>query len=61
MIALVARDLFEMHARDEEDAEILPLMASTLSADELDALGRDMLVEQARIRPQIFGRPARAA
>jgi hemerythrin superfamily protein len=64
VIVKVARDLFEMHARDEEEADILPLMEQTLSAEELATLAQDMLAEEARIRPQIFrlvGMPARAA
>jgi hemerythrin superfamily protein len=64
VIVKVARDLFEMHARDEEEADILPLMLQTMSAEELTALGEDMLAEEARIRPQILrlvGMPLRAA
>ena len=64
VIVKVARDLFEMHARDEEEAEILPLMASMLTEDELRTLASDMLEEQARIRPSVLrlaGMPARAA
>jgi len=64
VIVKVARDLFEMHARDEEEAEMLPAMREALSVEELNALGRDMLAEQERIRPQILrlvGMPARAA
>ena len=64
VIVKVARDLFEMHARDEEEADILPLMASTLSEEQLRTLASDMLEEQARIRPSVLrlvGMPARAA
>ncbi len=64
VIVKVARDLFEMHARDEEEAEILPLMRDVLSEDDLRTLASDMLAEQARIRPQVLrlvGMPARAA
>lgn len=64
VIVKVARDLFEMHARDEEEGEILPLIVETLSDDELRTLASDMLAEQARIRPQVLrsvGMPARAA
>ena len=64
VIVKVARDLFEMHARDEEEADILPVVATELSAEELTALTTDMLAEEARIRPQILrlvGPPARAA
>jgi hypothetical protein len=51
MIVGVARDLFTMHARDEEEAEMLPAMRQCMSADELLALGSEMLAEQDRIRP----------
>lgn len=64
VIVRVARDLFEMHAREEEEAEILPLVRQTLSAEELVALGRDLADEKARLRPQITrlaAMPARAA
>ena len=64
VIVKVAHDLFEMHARDEEEADILPLTIELLSAEELTTLATDMLAEEARIRPQILrlvGTPARAA
>lgn len=64
VIVKVARDLFESHARDEEEADILPLMMSTLSENELRTLAADMLAEEARIRPAVMrlvGMPARAA
>lgn len=64
VIVKVARDLFEMHARDEEEAELLPAMREALSVEQREALGRDMLAEQERIRPEILrlvGMPARAA
>ena len=64
VIVKVAHDLFEMHARDEEEADILPLTIQLLSAEELTTLATDMLAEEARIRPQILrlvGMPARAA
>ena len=54
VIVKVARDLFEMHARDEEEADILPLIAAELSDDEQIALASDMVAEEARIRPQIL-------
>lgn len=54
VIVKVARDLFEMHARDEEEAEVLPLMQQVLSEDELRSLGHDMLAEEARVRPQVL-------
>jgi hypothetical protein len=60
----VARDLFEMHARDEEEGDVLPVVGEALTAEELSALATDMLAEEARIRPQILrlvGMPARAA
>jgi hypothetical protein len=64
VIVKVAHDLFEMHARDEEEADILPLTVQLLSEDELTTLAADMQAEEARIRPQILrlvGAPARAA
>jgi hypothetical protein len=64
VIVKVARDLFEMHARDEEETDILPLMEAQLGAEELATLATDMLAEEARIRPAILrlvGMPARAA
>jgi len=64
VIIRVARDLFDMHARDEEEAEVLPLVAAALTPDELTALASDMVAEEARIRPHILrlvGMPARAA
>ena len=64
VIVKVARDLFEMHARDEEESDILPLVGQVLSVDEQVTLATDMLTEEARIRPQILrliGTPARAA
>jgi Hemerythrin HHE cation binding domain len=64
VIIKVARDLFEMHARDEEEGDVLPVVGEALSAEELSALATDMLAEEARIRPQILrlvGMPARAA
>lgn len=64
VIVRVAHDLFEMHARDEEEADILPLVEQMLSIDERRALGRDLIAEKLRIRPQIermVAVPARAA
>lgn len=54
VIVKVARDLFEMHARDEEEGEILPLMQAALTDEELRTLASDMAREQARIRPRIM-------
>jgi hypothetical protein len=64
VIVRVARDLFEMHARDEEETDILPLVREAFPPDELVAIGRDFVTEKARIRPQIerfVVIPARAA
>jgi len=64
VIVRVARDLFEMHARDEEETDILPLVLEAFTADERLAIGRDLVAEKARIRPQIerfVMFPARAA
>lgn len=63
-IVKVARDLFDRHARVEEEGEILPLVAQSLSEVELRTLGADMRAEQARVRPAVLhlvGLPARAA
>jgi hypothetical protein len=49
----VARDLFLLHARDEEEADILPLVATALSPVTRIALAHDLVAEKARIRPQI--------
>jgi hypothetical protein len=64
VIVRVAHDLFEMHAREEEEPDILPLIAEALSPEERLALARDFAAEKARIRPQIarmVALPARAA
>lgn len=64
VIVRVARDLFEMHARDQEEVEILPLMLDVFSAEDLTSLAADMVCEEARIRPHILrlvGMPSRAA
>jgi len=60
----VARDLFEMHARDGEEGEVLPRLPELMTEHELEVLASDMLTEEARIRPQVLrlvGMPARAA
>lgn len=64
VIVRVARDLFDMHARDEEETEMLPQLQQAVSDEGLDTLGEDMRAEEARIRPRILrqvGMPARAA
>jgi hypothetical protein len=64
VIVRVARDLFEIHARDEEEGEVVPLMIETFSSDELTSLATDMAAAEVRIRPQILrmvGMPLRAA
>lgn len=64
MIVKVARDLFVMHARDEEEIDVLPLAGKTLTAKELTRLASDMRAEETRIRPAILrlvGIPAQAA
>jgi hypothetical protein len=64
VIVRVARDLFVMHARDEEEADVLPVVDQELTSEELESLAADLLAEQARIRPQVLrlvGMPARAA
>jgi hypothetical protein len=54
MIVKVAHDLFEMHAIDEEEAEILPLMTEVIPPAERARLGAAMLAERARIRPAVM-------
>lgn len=54
VIVKVARELFDMHARDEEEAEILPLMQQVMSEEELRTLAQDMIAEEARVRPQVL-------
>lgn len=64
VIVRVAHDLFEMHARDEEEADVLPLIAEAFTPADRVALARDFAAEKARIRPQIarlVALPARAA
>ena len=64
VIVKVGRDLFEMHARDEEEVEMLPMLEAAFTSQELITLADDLLAEQARLRPQILrmiGIPARAA
>jgi hypothetical protein len=54
VIVKVARDLFEMHARVEEEGEILPLMQQVLTDVELVTLATDMVAAEARVRPQVL-------
>lgn len=54
VIARVARDLFEMHARDEEEADVLPVMQQVMATEELVALAEDLRSEEARVRPQVL-------
>jgi hypothetical protein len=64
VLVRVAHDLFEMHARDEEEGEVLPKMREVMRPEELAALVRDLANEKARILPMIerlAGVPARAA
>jgi hypothetical protein len=64
VIVKVARDLFEMHARDEEEGEVLPQLREAVSEDARRLLAAEMLAEQARIRPSVLrlvGMPALAA
>jgi hypothetical protein len=61
VIVQVARDLFEMHARDGEQGGLLPLLHEYLRPDEQRALAQDMRAEEARVRPHILrlvGMPA---
>ncbi len=52
-ILKVARDQFEHHARHEEEAVILPLLAAQLTPTESLSLAQDFLHERRRIRPSI--------
>lgn len=64
VLVRVAHDLFEMHARDEEEADVLPVIRAVLGAEELAALARDLADEKARLRPRVermAGLLARAA
>jgi hypothetical protein len=53
VIVKVARDLFESHAREQEEAEILPAMAQLLAVSERVALAEELRAEQHRIQDQI--------
>lgn len=60
----VAHDLFEIHARDDEEGEVLPVVRERLSAGELAALAGTLAAEKARLRPRVergAGSSARAA
>src|SRR6185312_13251165 len=52
-IARVARDLFEHHARDEEEGFVLPRLEQLLGPAERATLGRDLILERERIAPAI--------
>jgi hypothetical protein len=52
-ILKVARDQFEHHARHEEEAVILPLLAEQLTPTESLSLAHDFIHERRRIRPSI--------
>jgi hypothetical protein len=49
----VLRDVFVRHARDGEEATIFPVLRRAVSDDDRAALGRALLAERERIRPQI--------
>jgi len=53
VLVRVARDLFEMHARDEEEAEVLPKLREVMGTEELAALARDLADEKTRILPAV--------
>lgn len=53
VLVRVAHDLFEMHARDEEEADVLPRLRDVMRAEELAALARDLADEKARILPAV--------
>jgi hypothetical protein len=52
-ILKVSKEMFEHHARDEEEAYILPLVKAAFSDVERVQLGGDMLAMKRRLRPQI--------
>ncbi len=52
-ILKVAREMFEHHARIEEEGRVLPLVKAAVSGVERAQLGDDMLAMKRRIRPQI--------
>jgi len=52
-ILKVGQWLFSQHARQHEEAQILPAVRAHLSADELAHLAHDYLAEKRRIEPQI--------
>jgi len=53
VLVRVARDLFEMHSRDQEEAEVLPKLREVMGAEELAALARDLADEKTRILPAV--------
>lgn len=60
----VCTGLFEHHARETEERVMLPAAAQVLAQAERVRLGRDMIAEKARIRPQVerlVGPPARGS
>ena len=52
-ILKVAKDMFAHHARDEEEAEVLPLVSAAWSSVERDQLGSDLVAMERRIRPKV--------
>lgn len=64
MLVGIAHDLFELHARDEEEGEVLPVLRERLAREELASLAGALAAEKARLRPRVeraAGSPARAA
>lgn len=53
-IVKVARDLFESHARAEEEGQILPLVQRSLSEPELVTLATDMVATETQVRLQVM-------
>jgi hypothetical protein len=49
----VLHDLFRRHAREDEQRRIFPILRTALSDDERTTLGKAMLAERERIRPQV--------
>jgi hypothetical protein len=49
----VLKDVFVRHAREDEEARIFPVLRAAMSDDDRAALGRALLAERERVRPQV--------
>lgn len=52
-ILRVARDLFEHHARDEEEGSVFPHLEQLVGSTQRATLGHDLILERERITPAI--------